>query len=470
MKSASTVLATAILVALLSSAGAFAAAPPPPPGFNELPEGAYAGPMAAGSDGALWFGMERLKGGPPIGRIAAHGTLSEFELPGKGLGREEVGSLVTGPDGNLWFTRPRAHSIGTITPSGAVTEYDRSATCPERQVAYAECLQPTDMVAGGDGALWFAQPTSGSIGRLTTAGESTEFPLPRDLAPRDLAWGSDGALWFTQLRSNSVGRLTSVGNLTEFAIGRRHWTPEEIVAGSDGAMWFSLSRRSKPSMLGRITSAGAITRFPAPGVSIADLTLGPDGDIWMRGGIRSISPDGLMTAGLECPYDCKRPIESIGFDASGGLWGGLGVESCGYCGGGTTQTLHLTEHGFLGRLTPAPAAVHIAPGAEAVSAGGNTAMTLTCEEALPCAGELLLKTYVRSAAEQSPHRRSRGRNLVVADVPYELSAGSTGQLPIPLTARARAFLEQEVALRRVWAIARAPEHASTLRTVSLRLG
>src|SRR5262245_6878971 len=44
----------------------------------------------------------------------------EFPIPTPASGPTNI---VTGPDGNLWFTEFNADKIGRITPSGAITEF-----------------------------------------------------------------------------------------------------------------------------------------------------------------------------------------------------------------------------------------------------------------------------------------------------------------------------------------------------------
>jgi hypothetical protein len=68
---------------------------------------------------------------------------------------------------------------------------------------------PGAIVAGPDGALWFTY--GNKIGRITTDGVITEYPLPiaekRQL--RDIAVGPDSALWYTDWH-NKIGRITEL--------------------------------------------------------------------------------------------------------------------------------------------------------------------------------------------------------------------------------------------------------------------
>jgi IPT/TIG domain len=126
---------------------------------------------------------------------------------------------------------------------------------------------PDKIVAGPDGNLWFQYLLQLSIGRLTTAGGYTEFPIPTGHSVHDIAAGVDGNLWFTGHHSldGFVGRITPAGQVTVFPLpfGSR---PGGIAAGPDGAIWFADGQD-----VGRINPGG-----PAPTVTRVTPSFGPD--------------------------------------------------------------------------------------------------------------------------------------------------------------------------------------------------
>ena len=65
--------------------------------------------------------------------------------------------IITGPDGNLWFTETNVDNIGKITIAGVITEF----TPPTLGGA------PFVLTAGPDGNLWFTESTAGRIGKIT---------------------------------------------------------------------------------------------------------------------------------------------------------------------------------------------------------------------------------------------------------------------------------------------------------------
>ena len=75
---------------------------------------------------------------------------------------------------------------------------------------------PASIVIGADGALWFTS-LGDRIGRITTSGDITSFPVGGGDAwgPLALAPGADGNIWFTTA-SNQVGRITPTGDVVFF--------------------------------------------------------------------------------------------------------------------------------------------------------------------------------------------------------------------------------------------------------------
>ena len=75
---------------------------------------------------------------------------------------------------------------------------------------------PAGITAGPDGALWFTNDGTGSIGRITTAGVVTNYTAPASTDPDGITAGPDGALWFTNAGNDSIGRITTAGVVTNY--------------------------------------------------------------------------------------------------------------------------------------------------------------------------------------------------------------------------------------------------------------
>ena len=120
--------------------------------------------IAAGADENLWFGETY---GYSVGRITPSGVITHFPPP-----FAQVNEIAPGPDGNMWFTETLWSTIGRITPAGIITEY----LCYPGPQDYLHGRLPRHITAGPDGALWFANSV-GTIGRITTDGVVSEFPV-----------------------------------------------------------------------------------------------------------------------------------------------------------------------------------------------------------------------------------------------------------------------------------------------------
>jgi virginiamycin B lyase len=157
-------------------------------------------------------------------------AIQEFPTPAHEL--PNPWGITKGSDGALWFTEGTSadgsNKIGRITTSGTITEFPIAVTLILQQ----------GIAAGPDGALWFTigGPLPGKIGRITISGSVTSFNLPTPTAePGSIAAGPDGALWFVEGSSGKLGRITTGGGITEFPT-RNGSTPRAISPGPDGAI------------------------------------------------------------------------------------------------------------------------------------------------------------------------------------------------------------------------------------------
>lgn len=210
--------------------------------------------IVAGPDGNLWFTE---LGTNKIGKITTSGQITEYPLP-KSSGPS---AIAVGSDGNLWFTTCYSKKIGKITTSGVITEYLPAA---------GACLE--SITAGPDGNLWFTCMLRNKIGKITTSGSVTEYTLPEFTYPKYITAGPDGNLWFTGERR--VGKITTLGVRTEYPIEATD--PFKITSGSDGNLWFTIPQ---DGAIGRMTTSGSWTKFPAP-LEPWGITTGPDGYLW----------------------------------------------------------------------------------------------------------------------------------------------------------------------------------------------
>jgi virginiamycin B lyase len=166
-----------------------------------LPANVYVSDITKGPDSNLWF-----TAGDTIGRISPSGIIRKFPLPANSFSK----SITAGPDGNLWFKEP--DKVGRITPSGAVSEFrlSFSGLVNNRQLPYTHYM--SDITTGPDHALWFTEPgiavQYGKIGRITSMGKMSEFPLPDPSSgPGAITNGPDDTIWFNESNSSNIGHL-----------------------------------------------------------------------------------------------------------------------------------------------------------------------------------------------------------------------------------------------------------------------
>ncbi len=70
----------------------------------------------------------------------------------------------------------------------------------------------------GPRGMWFTQPGSNQIGRISAQGAVTEFSAPAN-GVNNIVDGSDGNLWFTEGGADAIGRMTPKGKVTLFSTG-----------------------------------------------------------------------------------------------------------------------------------------------------------------------------------------------------------------------------------------------------------
>jgi streptogramin lyase len=239
--------------------------------------------IVTGPDGNLWF-----TGNPgdgvvgdtfttgEIGRITPGGRITVFPLP---KGDAPNGGLTAGPDGNVWFVS--SNGIARITTSGVLTEFKVPVG-----------TNPMGLTGGPDGNLWFTDQGLGKVGRITPKGVVTEFPIPDGSLPgvpeigsallsQTLTTGADGNLWFmthfsdppTGNLTGAIERMTPTGAVKGFKLPSG-WTADSITTGLDGNVWFTESRDAGSVFkFGKITPAGKITEFKMPAVLKGEVSL-----------------------------------------------------------------------------------------------------------------------------------------------------------------------------------------------------
>ncbi len=434
------VLLAAFLVPLLPAAIASAK----PAQVTEFPlesDEFRPGAITLGPDGNMWF--VNWKGEGPtsakeLDRITPSGQITGFPLRAS-MG-EFLNSLTTGPDGDLWLT-DGTRQIRRVTPTGQVTEFTVQA--PSHVIA-----------AGPEGDLWFTEAANAAedfekISRMTPSGQVIgRFALPVPEASVDaIAAGPDGNMWFPD--RNNIGRITPAGQLTEFPLPGLA-PAGGIAAGPDGKMWFTKVLGVESVAIGRAAPDGQVTEFPVPPNDrpggFGSIVAGGDGRLWFThglGGIWRISPRGRLTR-IELPNTLSNPVY-LAAGPEGAIWytaagEGPGIKGCQYCEGPRTH-----NPGIVGRITPAPLAIAI-PRQRVKAKGRWVKVRLSCEEGDAtdvCRGALRLTVRIRHHRSKSSRRRA----VTLARRRYAVHTDSGRAVSLRLTGAALALLSRRHRLR-----------------------
>jgi hypothetical protein len=194
--------------------------------------------------------------GPDGTLYAAHRPDGVFAFNGKHwtpLGGPGLDALTVGADGTLF-------ALGAPVSDGNRAIWKRAGSTWTRQPGFANQLvgsfdpatyalsssaQVRALTAGPDGAVWFTEANAPNIGRITTAGTITEYPLPSGTTGvQGITAGPDGALWFALQDENAIGRMTTAGVVTEYPVPAPNTGPYGITLGPDGRLYFTESTTS----------------------------------------------------------------------------------------------------------------------------------------------------------------------------------------------------------------------------------
>jgi len=325
-----------------------------------------------------------------------------------------AGSIIAGPDKNLWFTDYSNNMVDRVTPTGVLTTF----SLPTSEAG------PANITSGQNSLMWFSESSHG-IASIDTSGNIAEYPDPDSrwnhfhvtLGPDGNLWvtvvdnlntpavekispsgkylatylvpiangdnwitsGPDGNLWITT--SAEIGRLTTSGTFTN--IGTINGTPHQIVSGPDGRIWFVWIGQNGDN-IGAITTGGTITEYNVPACSARcgalGLTVGPDKKLWWTDEISQaivntttagVSKVILLPFNAQPSFIAKGPDGNLWFTANGSVDSYIRLvmrvapNSLTFSNIGVSQTLTVSEKNYGGSWTATtsnPAVVTVASG------------------------------------------------------------------------------------------------------------
>ena len=215
---------------------------------------------------------------------------------------------VTVVNANSLTAKPPAHAVGAVTVSvtnpnakvgSLASGYKYLMASGTFSINYIPITVPdvavTNVTAGPDGNLWFLtnggeSPGPDGLGKMTTSGTFTAYPLTDEGLLTKIAPGPDGNVWYLRTRGflgtnpDKIGKVTPSGVATEFP-NTTGSTFDSLAAGPDGAMWVT---EDDINVVAQMTTAGSFTEYivtshDGSGVHAHGITLGPDGALWVAG-------------------------------------------------------------------------------------------------------------------------------------------------------------------------------------------
>jgi virginiamycin B lyase len=102
------------------------------------------------------------------------------------------------------------------------------------------------------------------IGKITTSGQITEYPIGTGKVPYDIVAGRDGNLWFTENINDKVGAVDTGGTLVhEYYAPGVDARPTGITVSSKGEIWWvdGGAGTDVENDVSRLTADGTVTNY-----------------------------------------------------------------------------------------------------------------------------------------------------------------------------------------------------------------
>ncbi len=235
------------------------------------------------------------------------GRFTLFPLP---FQNAEPHSIVTGWDGNLWFTEGSANRIGRMNTAGVVLNEWNIPTANASAVG---------ITPGTDGNMWFTEQNSGKIARITTSGAITEVVVSTPGAKIGrLTPAPDGRMWFSELWLGRIGAITKdMATVSHYSTGSGS-LPDSPIPGPDGNIWFADGR----NYIGALSLTGTLVhRYPVPTADTHPIQLAraADGTLWFSE-YQGTSLASVTTAGVFHEYKVGDLLWGCAIASDGGIW------------------------------------------------------------------------------------------------------------------------------------------------------
>jgi virginiamycin B lyase len=225
--------------------------------------------------GKLWFSS-----GGAIGSFSTSGVFQGwfYMTSGTQITYEAFSTLVTGPDNNLWtLDYGNPNKLWRITTGGSFA----SAPLPT-----SNALQTSSpgLISGADGNLYFTEYGRNAVMEYSlSSGFIAEYTLTlTNSHPIGITNGPDGQVWFTEASTVSGGTgyllYVTASGVSGYSIS----TNPGSITTSRGALWYI-----SPGLMSQFTPGGTTIynyTLPAGSATGVGMTTGPDLNLWFTGG------------------------------------------------------------------------------------------------------------------------------------------------------------------------------------------
>lgn len=274
--------------------------------------------LTLSAHGVLWF----TTGTPHLGSMPQIGTFETHAFKRNPLG--EWSNLITvGPDSHIWFTNYFGYSIGTVTSTGRIRQYQIFSP--------GGGGRPAGAVSGPHKNLWVVLTGyyRSVLAEVTTAPKFVRSWTLNGIycEQGNIALGPGDLLWIGSSHNcQKITRVTGDGQITDFPVAAEDGVGG-IAAGPDGNMWFGGCGTPVQWYVCKITRNGIITKYPTS-AQAGFITAGPDGRMWFTeewvGAIGAVSMQGIVTEYQVTKIrHLKQPFIQLGAIApgpDGNLW------------------------------------------------------------------------------------------------------------------------------------------------------
>ena len=153
--------------------------------------------------------------------------------------------------------------------AGSIVATASTAAAAPGDVTEFSLGDSTNGIAEGPAGNLWVTVEGGIIAKVALDGTTIQYVT--NGIPDAIAAGPDGYMWFTDISLDQIGKISSEGAVQRYPTSAGRAT--DITLGLDGNMWFTLP---DDTQVGKITSSGEVTLYDTGGIKMDWITPGPE--------------------------------------------------------------------------------------------------------------------------------------------------------------------------------------------------